>query len=580
MKMNKYNISDFNIIKFFTGSTWDFKKYPDNDIAEYFSKKKNTVIDLSDIEGTKLHTDIKDIFVCIFANGEPYTYKSKAFPSLVCLKDFMLEKGYESFESIADDKKTDEEWQKFWSAKGKIYLHDLRYVISNCCFILKESRDTRKGLDRNYWRREDMTINDERLNKSKEFVIINFWRIKNEDNRELLKKWFKHLIGGTELAYSTIYEKFCLCSMFVNYLGDMSLLGVTHEKVEKYLEQAKMSADRHNHFLNDIKELYRYLQVKKLFAGEIPVIEMDYMDNPITHINNTVDDSTILELFRHIHTLGSDYLLIFLIDLFTGIRISDICQLDRNCLYHNEHGYFLQHSCQKMQNAGAIPISKELYDMIQERIDYCAEHGHEYLFPSVKNKDLPFNAGTYRKNMQDTTSEWNIKNSDGTPYHFLTHAFRHTIATTLFKNGMPSALIQIGILHHKSIDMSRFYIESMPTDTLAKMNAKGINTKSRCDVEISADDAALPNGFCGMPARLHCEKINACLNCKYFRTSVKFLDIHREHLKNVEEKIIYYKTNGYEQNLVFAMKEKEALELIISKLEEIEGGTQDAETAN
>lgn len=578
--MNKYNVSDFNIKKFFKGCVWNFKDYPDEEIAKYFSKKNNTVIDLSDIQNTALFTDIKDIFVCIFANGEPYTYKSKAFPSLVCLKDFMLQQGYKNFADISDADEADKKWQQYWSDKGKRYLHDLRYVISNCCFILKEYRDTRKGLERNYWRLEDMSINDERLNKSKEFSIMNFWRIKNEDNREVLKSWFKYLIGGTELAYSTIYEKFSLCCPFVNDIGDSSLLEVTHETIDDYLAKVKFSSDRNNHFLNNIKELFTYLTVKKLFAGEIPVIEHDFMPNVTKYIHNTVDESTILELFRHIHKLSDCYMLMFLINLFTGIRISDICQLEKDCLYKSGYGYFLRHKCQKMQDAGAIPISKELYDLIQKRIDYCAEKKYKYLFPAEKNKTLPYNSGTYRRNMQKITSEWQIKNADGTSYHLLTHAFRHTIATTLSRMGMPSAMIQIGILHHKSIDMSRHYIESTPESELDEMEKRGINAKSPGSIKISADDAPLANGYCGMPARLRCEKINACLNCEYFRTSIKFLDIHRQHLENVSEKIEYYRSNGYEQNLHFAEKEKEQLELIIKGLEEIEGGRENGTTEN
>lgn len=578
--MNKYNVSDFNINKFFKGCVWDFKDYPDKDIAEYFSRKKNTVIDLSDIQGTALFTDIKDIFVCIFANGEPYNYKSKAFPYLVFLKDFMLQKKYESFSDISDSDETDREWQQFWKNKGRKYLNELKNVIPNCCFILNECRDKRKGLERNYWRLEDMSINDERLNKAKEFNVMNFWRIKNEHNRELLKLWCRHLMGGTELAYSTIFEKFSRCCQFINSIGDASLLEVTHQSVNDYLVRGKFSPDRHNHILNDIKELYTYLQVKQRFAGEIPVIEQDFMPNVVKYIHNTVDESTILDLFRHIHKLPECYLLIFLINLFTGIRISDICQLEKGCLYKNEHGYFLRHKCQKMQDTGSIPISKELYDMIQKRIDYCAEQEYKYLFPMKSDKTKPYNPSTYRRNMQKSTSEWNIKNADGTPYHLLTHAFRHTIATTLSKMGMPSAMIQIGILHHKSIDMSRHYIESSPESELSEMKKRGINAKTTDSIKISADDAPLANGYCGMPTRLHCEKMNACLNCEYFRTNIKFLDIHRQHLENVEEKIKYYRSNGYEQNLHFAEKEKMQLELIITKLEEIEGGRENGTTEN
>lgn len=569
--MNKKQIVDFNIISFFKGCVWDFTTYPDKEIAEHFSHKKTFSLDLSGIVGTPLFSDIKDIFVCVFVNAEPYTYKSKAFPYMLSIHEFMIEQGYKDFSCIDDTKKADEEWQMFWSNKGRKYLHDLRYVISNCKFILQEYRDTRTGLDRNFWRLSDININNVRLNKSKESTVMNFWKIENEENRELLKLWFKHLIGGTELAYSTVYERFSLCNMFITYLGDKSLLDVTHNDIEDYRSKANLSADRNNHLISDLNEFYRYLQVKNRFSGKIPVNEQDAMVNTPKYIKTSVSDYTIGEIFKHIHTLPVGYMLMYLINLFTGIRISDICQLKTDCLYKNEHGYFLAHDCQKMQDVGAIPICQELHDMVNARIAWANGNNYEYLFPSEKDKKLPYNSHTYRTNMQKIMKGWSIKNPDGTPYHFTTHAYRHTIATTLAKMGMPSALIQIGILHHTEINMSRHYIEDDTDSQLQQLNEKGLNTSGNADITISSNDTVLPNGFCGMPLRIHCDKINSCLNCEYFRTSIKFLEIHEQHLEKLDEQIAYFKVMGYTQNLAFAEKEKEKLELIITKLHELEG---------
>lgn len=569
--MNKTQIIDLNIKRFFSGCVWDFKTYPDDEIARYFSRKPNTVLDLTTIEGTSLFTDIKDIFMCVFVNGEPYTYKSKAFPSMMFIHEFMLAKGYKDFTSITDSTKADNEWQNYWATeKGKVYLHDLRYVISNCKFILDEYRDERTGLDRNFWRLSDMNINAERLNKTKERTVLNFWRIENETNRELVKIWFKYQMGCTELSYSTVYERFSLCCMFLSYIKGKSLLDLNHNDIEKYRIDAGLNADRNNHLMNALEELYKHLQAKGLFHGTIPVIEQDYMEKEKHYIHTSVSDYTIHEIFKHLHTLRSDYLLIYLINVFTGIRISDICQLTKDCLYSNEHGYFLSHNCQKMQDVGAIPICKELYDMVKERITWASKNKYYYLFPSDKDKSLPYNAGTYRRNMKKIMLGWNIKNPDGTAYNFTTHAYRHTIATTLSKMGMPSVLIQIGILHHQEIDMSRHYIESDSDYQLELLNDKGIN--SSCELSpISSTDSVVANGYCGMPIRIHCDKINACLHCEYFRTSIQFLDVHEKHLENLNNQIEWYKANGYKENLAFAEKEKEKLELIINKLREIKG---------
>lgn len=569
--MNKKQIVDFNIKSFFKGCVWDFQTYPDKEIAEHFSHKKTYRLDLSGIVGTSLFNDIKDIFVCVFANGEPYTYKSTAFPYMFSIHEFMTTQGYEDFSQISNAKKADEEWQAFWSNKGRKYLNDLQHIISKCIFILNEYRDTRTGLDRNFWRLSDMKINDERLNKSTSRAVMDFWKIENEENRELLKLWFKHLIGGTELAYSTIYQRFFLCNMFVSYLGDKSLLDVTHSDIEDYRSKANLAADRNNHLISDLNGFYKYLQVKKVFNGKIPVNELDVMENKPKYIKTSVSDYTITKIFKHLHTLKDSYMLMYLINLFTGIRISDICQLKTDCLYTNEHGFFLAHDCQKMQDTGAIPICKELYDLINERIAWANSNNCKYLFPSEKDKSLPYNSQTYRRNMQKITDQWDIKNPDGTLYHFTTHAYRHTIATTLAKMGMPSALIQIGILHHTEIDMSRHYIEDDADSQFQEMNEKGLNISGDTDVSILSDNAVLPNGFCGMPLRFHCDKISTCLTCDYFRTNLKFLEVHEKHLEKLNEQIAYFSAMGYAQNLAFAEKEKESLELIIAKLHELKG---------
>lgn len=572
--MNKTQINDFRIISFFRRDIWDFKLYPDEEIAKYFARKKYTVIDVTSIKGSQLHTDLKDIFTCIFANGELYTYKSKAFPSFFFLLEFMQAKNYGSFSEITDVDTASQEWLQFWADKGKVYLHDYRYVISKSIFSLHEFRDERSGLDRNYWRISDMKLNDERICKSTEQTVMNFWLITNTENRELVKLWFKYLIGGTELAYRTIYERFNQCVQFVQYIGDKSLLSVSHEDVTNYRIYKPMKSDQNNHFIGMLKGLYRYLIVKG-YDCTIPVLDSHIMQNDYTHIYNSVSEFTILEIFKHIHKLPETYKLIFLIDLFTGMRISDICQLQDDCLYKSEHGYFIGHDVQKMQDTGGIPICKELYEMIMNRINYIHRLDYEetYLFPSCKKKNYPYNSGTYRRNMKKHMTSWGIKTADGDDYDFVTHAFRHTISTQLYNMGMPAALIQLGVLHHQAIDMSRHYIE-ITSDTHKKsMQKHSLNVASDYSIsEISSKDAVLANGYCGMPAQLQCPNLNSCLTCQFFRTSLRFLDVHKQHLEKTNEQIKYYKNNNLEQNLSSALQIKENLELIIAKLEEIKEG--------
>ena len=138
--------------------------------------------------------------------------------------------------------------------------------------------------------------------------------------------------------------------------------------------------------------------------------------------------------------------------------------------------------------------------------------------------------------------------------------------------GMSSALIQLGILHHVEINMSRSYVDIDNESQLRLLEENGMFIPSEMKFEKESEtDSVLPNGYCHMPPQTHCPNMSACLNCKFFRTSLKFLDIHEKHLAELEERIVYYKANGFKQNLAFAESEKEKLEVIITKLKELEG---------
>lgn len=579
--MNKTQINDINVYRFFNESIWDFKKYPDKEVADYF-KHKTSVMDLSEIKDTPLFIDIKDIFICIFTNKEPYSYTSRFFLNLMRVPAFMCLYEYESFSCIDDIKAAEKQWQEFLNSNGYGKVSESRLIISKCYYALIEFRDIRTNFDRNIWRLDDIALNEERLNKATSSTKMNFGTITNEHNRELLKTYCKYLIGNTELAYSTIYGTFKYLTMFLSVLDEKDIEAITHDDIIKFLEKRNCLVEENNRILRKVSAFYRYLITKQLIQCKDPVQESDYATFVNRHHNNTVPEYTILETFKHLHTLKEDYLLIYLINLFTGIRISDICQLKTDCLYTNEHGYFLAHDVQKMQDVGGIPICKELYELIQKRIGYVntLDNGNNYLFLSSKDNRKPCLSATYRNYMKRIVKEWGITLPNNEPYNFLTHSFRHTIATQLFKMGMPSALIQIGILHHVEINMTRSYVDNNADIELEILNEKGINAKSDKVDEISESDAALPNGYCHMPVKIQCPNLSACLNCEYFRTSIKFLDVHEQQLENVKQQIEYYKKNGYEQNLAFAQDEKSKLEVIIAKLKEIKGDESDGTDNN
>lgn len=570
MTMNKNQIPvDISVELFFKQTIWDFKKYPDEEIAKFFSRKtpQYSRLDTTPFKGTPLETDMRDLYKCMLFNGIPYKYTSKCFPYIFLFPQFLLQHGYTCFADITDVEKTTTEWLAFWETRGKKYLHDLEFIIKNIKFTILEYRDTRTGLDRNYWYIEDISINDERLDKTKVISNMNFWEFRADD-REYYKIYFRHLLGGTELSYSTIFNRY---AMLVNFSHSVKtpLLEVTHDEICNYA--VSFSDNRKNQLLSCIQNMLDYLAIKNIFTGKNPISKTDFAKRKIKYIQNTVPEEIFIEFFKHIQELPSDLLLIFLIDAFTGIRISDICQLKLDCLCKTKNGYFIFHSIQKMQDVGGIPISKELYELVQQRIDYIKSLNYKetYLFPSVKKRNHPYNTGTYRNVLKRYTKKWGITTSSGETYNFVTHAFRHTISTELYNMGMSPTLIQLGVLHHTEINMSRHYIE-LNTDTHKKMLREKMDEEHFINQDsITPTDAILPNGYCNMPAKLSCPNLSSCLTCQFFRTSIKFLDIHKEQLRQFKEQLTYFENNNFQQNAVIAKKQISILETIVASLEQI-----------
>ena len=77
----------------------------------------------------------------------------------------------------------------------------------------------------------------------------------------------------------------------------------------------------------------------------------------------------------------------------------------------------------------------------------------------------------------------------------------------------------------------------------------------------------LPNGYCGLPAQLTCSKGNACLTCSDFRTTIEFIDQHKQQLERTNQVLEVVQANGWERQIQVNQDVKTSLEKIITTLE-------------
>lgn len=222
-----------------------------------------------------------------------------------------------------------------------------------------------------------------------------------------------------------------------------------------------------------------------------------------------------------------------------GLRISELCQLSLDCLKEDaKGGWFIQFMRWKMKFETTLPISIELAQVIKEQ-------------------------------------QWN----------FQTHQFRHTVGTRMINNDVQQHIVQ-RYLGHDSSQMTSVYAH-IHDATLRKQIDKYLDTKvvningeviESITSELDTDSKlqwmkkkvlaeTLPNGYCGLPAQLTCSKGNACLTCSDFRTTVEFLDQHKQQLERTNQVLEVVQANGWERQIQVNQDVKTSLEKIITTLE-------------
>lgn len=593
--MEILDFKEQQIKDFFKKDILDFSDFPDSVIANHFKNRKpeNKILDFTGFQSEKLKQELKDYIYLIMSNKNNNHYKSKVTDEFFHYFSYIREKNPDSL-FCQDESIAEEEYRLFRGLKKDVTPQQL---IRSLYLSLTDYYDTRKGTDRDVWDLNQFKLPDSRLNLTNKICSISFVAIKNKENRELIKKYIKYLIEETELKINTI-KSTCNTLTLVSNSIPKSFLEMTDADFSAYeIELMEDSNDTNTNYkrINATHALYEFLIVQQLYLKENPTSEIRFESKQYDYKQTSVSDYVVFQLFNKLHLLPFDVMLFFIINYATGMRISDICQLKTDCLYIAKEHYFIRHYVQKMSKYQLNIIPKSVYDLIQKQIKIVKSKESPYLFPSARNKYLPRGTQHYRKTLQEYITSWKIKNEDGTPYHYRSHDFRHTIATRLLNDyNVDLSVIQLGVLGHSEINMSLCYAERNDSrKEKYQKNYVGIDGKTNSlsnDIDEkflkvvdlmnqTTEMQVLPDGLCSYPMRLGtCPNFEACLTCEFFRTSVDYLELHKQHLAAIENKIPLYEANGWIDNLETAKAQRDSLKKIIAGLEKLKKGEIDGST--
>lgn len=305
-----------------------------------------------------------------------------------------------------------------------------------------------------------------------------------------------------------------------------------------------------------------------------------------------IPEEVIDQIIKKQKKLPKHILPMLLILMECGMRVSELCNLKKDCLsYDGEGDLFLTRTQSKNKEDNIVPISQELEEVIRKHIEFINQTmGEEFvfLFPTISNnkgKNEFISPRGFRAYLAEFSKQAKLKTRDGQSYHLYPHAFRHTVATQMINRGVPIHFIQRFLGHNSPEITVRTYayihdqtlkkeLEKFHETKIVNISGEKVktnNTKEEKDLAFFKQNVlaqALPNGYCGRPAiRGECPHANACLTCGDFRTTNEFLGIHKAELANTQKTITKASENGWLRQLEMNNKIEKNLRKIISGLE-------------
>lgn len=283
----------------------------------------------------------------------------------------------------------------------------------------------------------------------------------------------------------------------------------------------------------------------------------------------------------------------------TGMRISSVLELRRDCVTHDPSGAPMLHYINvKGQREAGIPISDRLERQIKKRLEALKSEGKsgEYLFPAVGRAQAPhLSHTTLRRALKAYIAKADIRDENGNLVdHAHPHLFRHHVGTSLVNDGVPLHVVA-NILDHKSLDMTAHYarlqdefIRKEMEGHFQRVNARGESVGlpvvgPEADAvwkkeRISRAKQALPNGYCGRPLVDDCPHTNACLDCDSFLTDESFLPLHKAQRDQTVRLIEEHEVAGHVRLVSNLQKDLKALDRIIAGLNAIQVVPQETQS--
>jgi site-specific recombinase XerD len=228
----------------------------------------------------------------------------------------------------------------------------------------------------------------------------------------------------------------------------------------------------------------------------------------------------------------------------TGLRASELCDLDADAVTLIGEAYWLRVPVGKLRNDRFIPLHDDLVALLGEWTATNAEHIRAQR-RLMADGHAPLDRRTVHRIVATTAKKAGIG-------HAHPHQLRHTLATQAINRGMRLEAIA-ALLGHRSLEMTLTYAriaDRVVADEYAAVSSQidalyatagvpgalpaEIETAAMIRLRKEAHARMLGNGLCTRPVELECRMESACETCAYFRTGPEFVPVlirQRDHAR-------------------------------------------------
>jgi site-specific recombinase XerD len=285
------------------------------------------------------------------------------------------------------------------------------------------------------------------------------------------------------------------------------------------------------------------------------IIEWDWSDTPLRNpilgrdlpprpepLPKFLDDRDAARLMAAAHaaTDPRDRLVVELLAR-TGLRASELCDLDADAVVLIGDGHWLRVPVGKLRNDRYIPLHPDLVTLLGSwtaaNLDHIRTH----------RRLVADHRGTLDRYLVGRIVR-RVARRAGIRAH--PHQLRHTLATQAINRGMRLEAIA-ALLGHRSMEMTLIYARitdrvvadeyaavSAQIDALYGQQLAVAETTAMTRLRHEAHARMLGNGLCTRPVELDCRMESACETCAYFHTAVEFRPVlirQRDHARDNQQ---------------------------------------------